>query len=140
MSMVEPKDVGVGVGQQPNHSKPVVLPVLPWSIPPPVLPNQTVSPATAPQLPQITGHTPTKLDQRPLTSQQEEAQQTSATWERINQAGRTTTRYLTWGTIGAGIVYTLWLLNGAAAGLAGALLPPELRENNPLAPPRPTQG
>src|SRR4029453_11105779 len=139
MSMVDPEDMRAI--QQPTHGKPVALLPMPGFTLPPRLPNVLITPANAPKLPNQMVFTTPKLDQRPLTHDQEAAAQaTSDTWERINQAGRTTTRYLTWGTIGAGIVYTLWLLNGAAAGLAGALLPPELREHSPLAPPRPTQG
>jgi hypothetical protein len=130
------------VGQQPTtHGRPVVVPVTPG------FPGQTNPPdrntgyaGNQPKFPNQTVFTTPELDHRPLTRDQEAAAQaTSDTWGRINQAGRTATQYLTLGTIGAGIVYTLWLLNGAAVGLAGALLPPELREN-PLASPRPTQG
>src|SRR5262245_7809376 len=139
---------------EPKVRLPVALPVLPGLIPPsppdtsalvtpanpPELPDQTELIPPAEQLPTQTVFIPPTVEQRPLASRQEETQPTSDTWERIIQAGRTTTRYLTWGTLGAGIVYTLWLLHGATVGLAGALLPPELRDNNPLAPPRPTQG
>src|SRR5262245_14603814 len=135
MSMVVSKDVGAG--QQPTHNKPAAPPNTPGFTPPPQLPTQTVSPATAPKLPHNTGHTPTKLNQRPLTSQQEESEQTSEQWERFNQAGRTTTKVLTYLTAGAFGLYVL--TQYVLAGIAG-LVPREVLQNAPGMSPRPTQG
>jgi hypothetical protein len=140
MSMVGPDEVGRGrPTTEGNQVKVPVTPGFPEQTNPPDL--NTGFADGQPSIPDQGGFRTTELDNRPLTRDQEAAAQaTSDTWERIIQAGPTATRYLTWGTVGAGIVYALVLLNGAAAGLAGAFLPPELRENNPLAPPRPTQG
>jgi len=134
MSMVDPKDVGAG--QRPNHAKPAAPPSTPGFTPPPSLPNRTVSPAIPPKLPHNTGHTPTKLDQRPLTSQQEETQQTSDRWEQINQAGRTTTKVLTYLTAGVFGLYAL--TQYVLAGIAG-LVPKEVLQNTPGMTSRPTE-
>jgi hypothetical protein len=161
MSMVGPGELAAVPGFRPASpppdltgydSGPPSVPLdLPRFRPPPTPPELLVTPANPRGLPDQTVlvppavqppnpvFIPPTVDQRPLASQQEETRQTSDTWERINKAGHTT-RYFALGAIGAGIAYTLWLLHGATVGLAGALLPPELRTNNPLAPPRPTQG